>query len=109
MVQYFLRTAETGEGADPDRPVDEIPMDVAITNKRIFEEASTEIELLVENPHVMRTLLQGIQTYRHLELAPDLDPLKRWYDPPWRKDKPMPKFLDIRSGEVARFQIAVLR
>lgn len=108
-MQFFLRTAETGEGADPTRPVDEIPMDVVITDKRVFEEASTEIELLVENANVMRTLLDAIETHASLELAPDLDPLKRWYDPPWRKDKPMPKFLDIPVDEVARFQIAVLR
>lgn len=110
VVQFFLRTAETGEGADPDRPVDEIPMDIVITDKRIFAEASTEIELLVENAQVMRTLLRGIQTYRQLTLAPDLDPLRRWYDPPWRKDnKPMPRFLDIAASDVPRFQVAVLR
>jgi hypothetical protein len=113
VVQFFLRTAETGEGANPDHPVDVLPMDVVTTDKRIFEEASTEIELLVENALVMQTLLRAVETYRSLALAPDLDPLKRWYDPPWRtasnNTRPMPQFLDIRADEVARFQIAVLR
>ncbi|KAF1318474.1 hypothetical protein FI667_g13878, partial [Globisporangium splendens] len=113
VVQFFLRTAETGEGTDPDCPVDALPMDVVITSKRIFEEASTEIELLVENAHVMQTLLRGIETYHSLTLAPDLDPLRCWYDPPWRSAsnnaRLMPRFLDIRTDEVARFQIAVLR
>lgn len=106
VVQFFLRTAERGEGADPDRPVDELPADVVIADKRVFEEASTEVELLVENPRVMRTLLTAVETYRTLALAPDLDPLKRWYD---RKDKPMRRFLDIAPHEVPRFQVAVLR
>lgn len=110
VVQFFLRTAETGEGADPDRPVDEIPMDVVIADKCVFEEASTEVELLAENPRVMRTLLRAIEIHHTLTLAPDLDPLKRWYDPPWRKDKkPMPRFLEIPPSDVPRFQIAVLR
>ncbi|TYZ61930.1 hypothetical protein PybrP1_001372 [[Pythium] brassicae (nom. inval.)] len=109
VVQFFLRTAETGEGADPDRPVDEIPTDVVISDKRVFEEASTEVELLTENAHVMRTLLHAIETHRTLTLAPDLDPLKRWYDPPWRKEKPMPRFFEISPSDVPRFQIAVLR
>ncbi|GLE00764.1 hypothetical protein PINS_up009552 [Pythium insidiosum] len=93
-VQFFLRTAERGEGTNSDRAIDDIPIDVVITDKRIFEEASTEIELLVENREVTKVLLQGIETYRQLVLSPATDPLRRWYDLPWRKDKPMPKFVE---------------
>ncbi|KAJ0408150.1 hypothetical protein P43SY_002120 [Pythium insidiosum] len=98
-----------GEGTSSDRAIDDIPIDVVITDKRIFEEASTEIELLVENPEVTKVLLQAIETYRKLELSPATDPLRRWYDLPWRKDKPMPKFVEVPADEVPRFQVAVLR
>lgn len=108
-VQYFLRTAESGEGADHDRTLEDIPVDIAITDKRVFAEASTEVELLVENVGVTKALLHAIATYNQMELAPELDPIRRWYDPPWRKNKPMPTFVEVPSDEIARYQILVLR
>ncbi|ETM52547.1 hypothetical protein F442_04003 [Phytophthora nicotianae P10297] len=108
-VQYFLHTAELGEGTNRDNPLEEISMDVVISDKRVFEEASTEVELLSENPAVTEALLHAVRNYRKLELSPDIDPFKRWYDPPWRKNKPFPKFVIVPPDEVPRFRIAVLR
>ncbi|TMW64340.1 hypothetical protein Poli38472_012962 [Pythium oligandrum] len=108
-VQFFLRTAESGEGTNQERQIDEIPFDVVITDKRIFEEASTEVELLVENAEVTKALLQAVETYRQLILSPDTDPIRRWYDPPWRKGRPMPQYVIVPPDEVPRFQVAVLR
>lgn len=84
-------------------------MDVVITDKRVFEEASTEVELLSETPAVTQALLHAVRNYRKLELSPDIDTFKRWYDPPWRKNKPFPKFVIVAPDEVQRFRIAVLR
>ncbi|GMF64583.1 unnamed protein product [Phytophthora lilii] len=108
-VQYFLHAAELGEGTNRDNPLEEISMDVVITDKRVFEEASTEVELLSENPAVTEALLHAVRSYRQLELAPDIDTFKRWYDPPWRKNKPFPRFVTVSPDEVPRFRIAVLR
>ncbi|GMF45212.1 unnamed protein product [Phytophthora fragariaefolia] len=108
-VQYFLHTAEHGEGTNRENPLEEISMDVVITDKRVFEEASTEVELLSENPAVTEALLHAVRNYRQLELSPDIDTFKRWYDPPWRKNKPFPRFVVVPPDEVARFKIAVLR
>ncbi|ETN13145.1 hypothetical protein PPTG_08067 [Phytophthora nicotianae INRA-310] len=76
-VQYFLHTAELGEGTNRDNPLEEISMDVVISDKRVFEEASTEVELLSENPAVTEALLHAVRNYRKLELSPDIDPFKR--------------------------------
>ncbi|KAG2830576.1 hypothetical protein PC129_g6818 [Phytophthora cactorum] len=108
-VQYFLHAAELGEGTNRDNPLEEISMDVVISDKRVFEEASTEVELLSENPAVTEALLHAVRNYQKLELSPDIDTFKRWYDPPWRKNKPFPKFVVVPPGEVPRFRIAVLR
>ncbi|DAZ96815.1 TPA: hypothetical protein N0F65_007076 [Lagenidium giganteum] len=110
VMRYFLRTAEEGEGADKDRPIDDMPMDFVITNKKkIFEEASTEVELLVENTGVTKVILNAIQHFHELELAPEFDPFHRWYDPPWRKQKKMRRYLELAPTEVPRFRVAVLR
>ncbi|KAG7396204.1 hypothetical protein PHYBOEH_002645 [Phytophthora boehmeriae] len=108
-VQYFLQTAEQGEGTNCENPLEDISTDVAITDKRVLAEASTEVELLGENPAVTEALLHAVRNYRQLELSPDIDTFKRWYDPPWRKNKPMPKFVVVPPNEVPRFRIAVLR
>lgn len=89
--------------------LEDIPIDIVITDKRVFAEASTEVELLVENVGVTKTLLHAIATYNQMEMAPELDPIRRWYDPPWRKDKPMPSFVEIPRDEISRYQILVLR
>ncbi|OWZ14958.1 hypothetical protein PHMEG_00011491 [Phytophthora megakarya] len=108
-VQYFLHTAELGEGTNRDNPLEEISMDVAITDKRMFEEASTEVELLSEHAGVTEALLHAVTNYRELELSPEIDTFKRWYDPPWHKQKPFPKFVSVPPDEVQRFRIAMLR
>eukprot|EP00644_Phytophthora_capsici_P011434 jgi/Phyca11/9389/fgenesh1_pm.PHYCAscaffold_37_\ len=108
-VQYFLHAAEQGEGTNRNNPLEEISMDVVITDKKVFEEASTEVELLSENPAVTEALLHAVRNYRKLELAPDIDTFKRWYDPPWVKNKPFPKFVLVAPDEVQQFRIAVLR
>lgn len=111
-MQYFLRTAEKGEGADCERELEAVGADEAITNKKkLFEEASTEVELLVENGEVMRALLLAVRTCGSLELAPDLDPCRRWFDPPWQAEsrRPMKRFLDVPADELPRFRTAVLR
>lgn len=108
-IQYFLRTAESGEGTSKDRPIDELPVDVVITDKKLFEETSTEVELLCENPGVLKSLLQAIETHKTLVLAPTTDPFKRWYDIPFLNDRPMPKFVEVPEREIPRFRIAVLR
>jgi hypothetical protein len=108
-VQYFLHAAELGEGTNRDNPLQEISMDVVITDKRVFEEASTEVEVLSENPAVTDALLHAVRNYRQLELSPDVDTFRRWYDPPWRTSKPFPKFIIVPPDEVPRFRIAVLR
>ncbi|KAE9038356.1 hypothetical protein PR003_g5957 [Phytophthora rubi] len=108
-VQYFLHAAELGEGTNRENPLEEISMDVVITDKRVFEEASTEVELLSENPAVTEALLHAVRNYRQLELSPDIDTFKRWYDPPWRKNKPFPRFVVVPPDEVQRFRVAVLR
>ncbi|KAG7380614.1 hypothetical protein PHYPSEUDO_007008 [Phytophthora pseudosyringae] len=108
-VQYFLHAAEQGEGTNRDNTLEEISVDVVITDKRVLEEASTEIEVLSENPGVTEALLHAVRNYRKLELSPDVDTFKRWYDPPWRKNKPFPKFVIVPPEEVQRFRIAVLR
>ncbi|KAE8887997.1 hypothetical protein PF005_g6359 [Phytophthora fragariae] len=108
-VQYFLHAAELGEGTNRENPLEEISMDVVITDKRVFEEASTEVELLSENPVVTEALLHAVRNYRQLELSPDIDTFKRWYYPPWRKNKPFPRFVVVPPDEVQRFRIAVLR
>lgn len=109
-VQFFLRTAESGEGADRERPLDDISTNEVMTNHCLFEEASTEVELLVENTQVMRVLLHTITSYAKLELSPLNDPFNQWYDPPWRVGKkPMPKYVEVPDDQVPRFRIAVLR
>ncbi|RLN89060.1 hypothetical protein BBJ28_00019332 [Nothophytophthora sp. Chile5] len=108
-MQYFLHTAELGEGTNRANPLEDVPMDVVITDKRVVEEASTEVELLAENLAVTKALLHAVRCYRQLELSPDIDTFKRWYDPPWQKTKPMPTFVVVPLDEVPRFQIAVLR
>ncbi|KAL3671302.1 hypothetical protein V7S43_003233 [Phytophthora oleae] len=108
-VQYFLHAAELGEGTNRNNPLEEISVDVVITDKKVFEDASTEVELLSENPAVIEALLHAVRNYRKLELAPDIDTFKRWYDPPWVKNKPFPKFVLVAPDEVQRFRIAVLR
>ncbi|KAF4044842.1 hypothetical protein GN244_ATG02755 [Phytophthora infestans] len=108
-VQYFLHTAELGEGTDRDNPLEEISMDVVISDKRVLEEASTEVELLSEHSAVTEALLHAVRNYRKLELSPDLDTFRQWYDPPWRKNKPFPKFVIVPPDEVPRFRIAILR
>ncbi|KAG6576471.1 Armadillo-type fold [Phytophthora cinnamomi] len=108
-VQYFLHTAELGEGTNRANPLEEISMDVVITDKQVYEEASTEVEVLSENPAVTEALLHAVRNYRQLELSPDIDTFKRWYDPPWRNNKPFPTFVVVPPDEVPRFRIAVLR
>ncbi|KAH7474325.1 uncharacterized protein KRP23_8457 [Phytophthora ramorum] len=108
-VQYFLHAAELGEGTNRDNPLEELSMDVVITDKRVFEEVSTEVELLSESPAVTEALLHAVRSYRQLELSPDVDTFKRWYDPPWRKNAPFPKFAVVPPNEVPRFRTAVLR
>jgi hypothetical protein len=110
VVQFFLRTAESGEGTDKERPLDDIPTDIVLTDKKLFEEASTEVELLVENGQVMQVLLAAVAQYARMELSPEIDPFRAWYDPPWRHGrKPMPRFVEISDDQVPRFRIAVLR
>ncbi|EEY58084.1 uncharacterized protein PITG_00696 [Phytophthora infestans T30-4] len=109
LEPYFLHTAELGEGTDRDNPLEEISMDVVISDKRVLEEASTEVELLSEHSAVTEALLHAVRNYRKLELSPDLDTFRQWYDPPWRKNKPFPKFVIVPPDEVPRFRIAILR
>lgn len=114
-VQFFLRTAEAGEGADGERALEDPAMDLVIADKQrlLVDEASTEVELLAENPAVMRALLLAVRDWRLLALSPDIDPRLRWYDPPWqrgeRRDRPMPRPLEVPEDEVPRFRTAVLR
>lgn len=114
-VQFFLRTAESGEGADRERALEDPSMDLVIADRQrlLFEEASTEVELLAENPAVLGALLLAVRDWRLFELSPEINPRLRWYDPPWqrgeRRTRPMPRPLEVPEDEVPRFRTAVLR
>jgi hypothetical protein len=109
VVQFFLNIAEEGEGLSREKRIDEVnPIDPN-GNHRLFEEASTEVELLVENPLVLDVILYALNHYTTLELSPEVDPNRKWYDPPWRKAKKMQKYAEIPADEVTRYRTAVLR
>lgn len=92
MAQYFLETAEEGEGL---KNCEDAKIDAALQDPNRINYLSSAVELITESTAAIDVILNAIFRYDQLELAPEIDPTKGIIFGIQKRKIPMPKVIFV--------------